>query len=166
MISARELLQKSLDGLKKEPNRMAMDSQIPKIFISEPGGPTRLCTSPQELTSPDSTCVMKPPSEEKPRFNTKTIMADDEPVNQEPLALKGIGLQFRPSYAGVLSRQLTIAEADQSLRETGPAPQPLRAFPAFPGQRAPPNQNTPLSAGRLQTTKLGDFYNAYLAEAG
>jgi hypothetical protein len=155
MGSARELLQNSVDSLKKQSAHRTQISRIVQPFVSVFGGPIRLSTSPEELRPEESLVTVAPLLKQVAGKFTRPLARPDVSINQGASTLRLIPIGPSATYAGVVAGPRTGTEADPSLRQLGPAPQPLRAFPGFPGQRAPQNQNAPLGTGRLQTTKLG-----------
>ena len=118
-------------------------------------GPIRLSTSPEELLSGVSLVLVKPPLEPGALESTRTIPSRRLSTQDGTSVPIDIPAGPRTTYAGILAGQRTEVETDSSLSYLGTAPQPMRAFPGFPGQRAPQNQNTPLGTGRLQANKLG-----------
>ncbi len=155
MGSARELLQNSVDSLKNRSAHKTQKSKIPEPFVSVFGGPIRLSTSPEELTPEESLVIVTPRLEQVVGKDAKPTARCHVSINRRVSTLRSISMGPCTTYAGVLAGPRTGTVADPSLCQLGPAPQPLRGFPSFPGQRAPPNQNAPLGTGRLQTTKLG-----------
>lgn len=155
MGSARELLQNSVDSLKKQSAHRIQNSKILQPFVSVFGGPIRLSTSPEELTPEESIVIVAPLLKQVAGKLAKPITRCDVSTNRGASTLRPIRMGPSATYAGVLAGPRTGTEADPSSCQLGPAPQPLRAFPGFPGQRAPQNLNAPLGTGRLQTTKLG-----------
>ena len=118
-------------------------------------GPIRFTTSPEQRTRDKPLVIATPSSEPVAGNSTTPITIGDVLINQGASTLRALPSGPCATYAKVVAGWSVDVEADLSSSHIGPAPQPLRAFPGFPGQRAPQNQNTPLGTGRLQTTKLG-----------
>lgn len=158
MGSARELLQNSVDSLKKQSAHRTLISRKVQPFVSVFGGPIRLSTSPKKLRPEESLVTVAPNLKQAAGKFTRPLARPDVSINQGASTLRLISKGPSATYAGVIAGPRTDTEADPSFCQLGPAPQPLRAFPGFPGQRASQNQNAPLGTGRLQTTKLGASY--------
>ena len=91
MGSARELLQNSLDGLKKE-NSTILRSPVPQIFVSDSGRPARLLTSTKELLSVDNGLNKNQESKQAAENPIRPAAGDDVPLNQKPLPDEAISL--------------------------------------------------------------------------
>ena len=123
-------------------------------------GPIRLSTSPEELLSRISLVLVKPPSEPIARDPARSIQSGELCVEEGLSVPIDTPTGPRTTYAGILAGPTTEVETDPSFSYLGTAPPPLRAFPGFPGQRAPQNQNTQLGTGRIQNSKLGTALQA------